>query len=216
MSTRLVVVPALLGVLAAPVRARADEAPVIAKRMWFAEKDGQLVVSASFAELFDKKAYDQLSSGFPTVVAVTATVYKQGSELPSAISFATFRVVYDLWDVVYLVHVVGPRGEDKSRFTSRAYAFKAITEIADFPLAPLARIAVGPRYVCGLTIERNPVSEEMLAEMRRWLTRRAGSAQLDPSSSFFGNVVSVFVNPKLQAADALLRLRSQPFYRVEQ
>jgi hypothetical protein len=51
--------------------------------------------------------------------------------------------------------------------------------------------------------------------MRRWLTRPAGSASLDRSTSFFGSFVSVFVNPKLPEADRVLRIRSQPFYRVE-
>ena len=68
-------------------------------------------------------------------------------------------------------------------------------------------------YFVAMVVELNPVSPELAAEMRRWLSRPAGET-LDSSSSFFGSFVSVFVNPKLGRADRVLRVRSQPFYRT--
>jgi hypothetical protein len=185
------------------------------KRMWFAEKDGQLVVSTSYTELFDERAYARLVSGFPATVALRAYVYEEGRELPVAFTAATFRVVYDLWDEIYLVRIADVRGSRNLRFQHRADALQAVTELHDLPVASLAQIPVGRRYFCAMIVELNPVSAELLAEMRRWLTRRAGGATLDDSSSFFGSFVSVFVNPKLEGADAALQLRSQPFFRVD-
>lgn len=203
----------LLAVLAAPATARADEK--ISKRMWFAENKGKLVVSTSFTELFDKRAYKALSSGFDTTVILRAYVYEKESGAPVAFTIATLRAIYDLWDEEYRVRIVDTRGKRNWKFKSKADALKAMTEIDSFPLAKLGKIDVGEVYYCEMVVELNPVSEERLAEMRRWLTKRAGSTSIDGNSSFFGSFVSVFVNPKLQGADNVIKLTSQPFYRVD-
>jgi hypothetical protein len=204
----------LLAMFAAPGSARADEE--ITKRMWFAENKGKLVVSTSFTELFDKDAYKALSSGFDTTVILRAYVYEKETGVPVAFTMATLRAIYDLWDEEYRVRIVDARGKRNWKFKSKADALKAMTEIDSFPLAKLGKVTIGEKYYCEMTVELNPVSEERLAEMRRWLTKRAGSTSIDSSSSFFGSFVSVFVNPKLQGADNVIKLTSQPFYRVDE
>ena len=82
------------------------------------------------------------------------------------------------------------------------------------PVAPLSSVDVGPYSFAGFVIAVNPVSEEILAEVRRWLTRPHGGAQLAGDSSFFGSFVSVFVNPRVSDADRVLRFRSQSLYLV--
>lgn len=184
------------------------------QRMHFSERDGQLVVTTSIDSLFDRAAAARLASGFPTTVVVRVYVFTRESELPVSLSVATYRVVYDLWEERYTLRSDGPRGQRTLRFADRAEVIAAITELERFPIAPLERIPIGPHHFAALVVELNPISAEMLAEMRRWLTRPAGEARLDTSSSFFGSFVSVFVNPKLQEAEKVVRLRSQPFYRV--
>jgi len=203
----------LLVLLAAPANARADEN--ISKRMWFAENKGKLVVSTSFTELFDKEAYKALSSGFDTTVILRAYVYENETGVPVSFTIATLRAIYDLWDEEYRVRIVDARGKRNWKFKSKADALKAMTEMDSFPLANLGKIDIGEKYYCEIVVELNPVSEERLAEMRRWLTKRAGSTSIDSSSSFFGSFVSVFVNPKLQGADNVIKLTSQPFFRVQ-
>ncbi len=203
----------IVGALFAPEVARADK--TVSKKMWFAEKSGKLVVNTSFTELFDAKAYAALDSGFASTIILRAYVYDERNGLPVALSLATFRVAYDLWDETYLVRIEDGRGQKNWRFNRRADALKAVTEVDAFPLAALSQISIGPRYYCLLIVELNPVSEERLAEMRRWMTRRAGSTEIDTNSSFFGSFVSVFVNPKMQGSDAVLRIQSQPFFRQD-
>jgi len=67
-------------------------------------------------------------------------------------------------------------------------------------------------YMLAMEVELNPVSKETLAEVRRWLSQGTGGG-LDRGGAFFGSFVSVFVNPKIAAADRVLRIRSQPFFR---
>ena len=82
--------------------------------------------------------------------------------------------------------------------------------IAPPPLPPLAVLVPEVEYFVGVEIEVNPVSPELLAQVRRWLVRPAlGGA------SFFGGFVSIFLNPKVAEADRTLSFRSQVFYRVK-
>lgn len=203
---------AALSAASAPARADDD---LISKRVWFGERQGKLAISTSFTELLDRRAYDRLKSGFATTVVARIYVYRKGRDLPVSYALASFRLVYDLWDEVYVVRTDGPAGRRTRRFSTRADALKSLTELWELPVADLEDIPRGPDRIhyLAMSIELNPVSRELMAEMRRWLTKPAGTTSIDRSSSVFGSFVSVFVNPKLPEADRVIRIRSQPFYR---
>lgn len=200
-------------VLALATSARADDP--IAKKMSFAERKGSLVASTTFTGLFDRNAYLGLSSGFPTTVIIRTYVYEKDQELPVSIQVLSVRVVYDLWDEVYLARIDGPGGQENLRLENRLDVLRLITQLQRFAVATLDEVKVGPHYFLAIVAELNPVDEKRMAEMRRWLTKSSSETRLDSSSSFFGSFVSVFVNPKLQKADRIVRLRSQLFYRVK-
>ena len=194
--------------------AAAAEPEVVAQRMDFIERSGQLSVKVRFPKLFDSNSFERLSSGFPTTVVIQAWVYRASDEVPVSYAFISRQAVYDLWDQSYSVRTSGPAGQRTVKMKKRSDVLSALTTIDRTPVASLGRISVGPHYRLALVVSLNPISKQLLAEMRRWLTKPAGKAQLDTSSSFFGTFVSVFVNPKLREADRVMRLRSQPFYRV--
>ena len=186
----------------------------LVRRMAFAERGKNLVVTTSFPELFDQGAADKVSSGFPSSVVVRVYVFrKDRTDRPVSLVLVEHEIVFDLWDEVYVLRTRGPLGKRELRYRSRQQAVRAMTELDHMPIAPLDRVAIGPHHFLAAVVELNPISPELLAEMRRWLSRPAGES-LDSSSSFFGSFVSVFVNPKLDRADRTLRIRSQPFYRT--
>ncbi len=203
-----------LGLLLALTSSAWAEKPSF-KKMSFAERKGSLVASTTFTGLFDQDAYLGLSSGFPTTVVIRTYVYQKNKELPVSIQVLSLRVVYDLWDEVYLARVDGPKGRQNLRLTSRLEVLRLVTQLSRFAVGSLREVRVGPHYFLALVAELNPVDKKRLAEMRRWLTKSGSESRLDSSSSFFGSFVSVFVNPKLQKADRIVRLRSQLFYRVK-
>ncbi len=185
------------------------------RKMSFFENSEWLSVSTTFTELFDSEAYRDLSSGFPTSVVLRIYVYQKGQELPVTLQVVSMRVIYDLWEDEYVLRVDGPEGRTTKRYASRVEVLRKLTQLQKYRIAAVGRIQLGVHYFLALSAELNPVEEEMLAEMRRWLTKSTSDSTLDSSSSFFGSFVSVFVNPKLQKAERIVRLRSQPFYRVK-
>jgi hypothetical protein len=58
----------------------------------------------------------------------------------------------------------------------------------------------------------NPISEDLLIEVRRWLVQPArGQRRLGAGDSFFGSFVSIFVNPRIEDSERQVHFVSQPF-----
>ncbi len=205
-----------LAVLAAPARGDDDDDDVKPKsqKMRFTEKGDRLLVSTKISKLFDSAAYEALGSGFESTILIRMWVYKKGSSDPVAFQVLQRKVIYDMWDEVYEIQLDGPDGRVKKKVKYRAEALKLLTRIDAVPIADTADVPYEKNHYLTMVVELNPVDEETLAEVRRWLTKGGGGG-LDRGGGLFGSMVSVFVNPKISDADRVLRLKSQPFYRPE-
>lgn len=216
-ASRVYFIVALTGVLTGAIpSARADDT-IETVELGFAERRGKLVVKELGLSplLFDEGAYRKLKENpLATAIVVRLYVYRKGEEQPISYALLSIRIVYDLWLEQYEVRMDGPSGQQNGTYPRLDQAYKVITEIGDVPVADLIDIPIGPHHYLGMVAELNPISDETMAEVRRWLTRPAGAASLERGTSFFGSFVSVFVNAKLPQADRVVRARSQPFYRV--
>ena len=209
---RLLALLCAFTVLAAGPALAADDDRPVKQKMKFTEKDGTIRVTTSIAKLFDSAAYEALGSGFESTILVRMWVYRKGESEPVGFQVLQRKVIYDMWDEVYEVQLEGPGGATKSKVKYRAEALKLLTSIRSVPVAYSDDLPFGEHHYLVMVIELNPLSEETLAEVRRWLTKGSGGG-LDRGGGLFGSVVSVFVNPRVAEADRVLRLRSQPFYR---
>ena len=200
-----------LAVLVVALPARADDDLPEVVRMRFIERGDDLTVtSTSLGKLFDADAFQALSSGFPSTVAIQTWVYPKDSTTPVAWITIARSVVYDLWDEVYTVRPCKVCKPVKVK--SPAEALKILTSIDELPVAKLVDLPYEDVYYLAIRADLNPVDKKTLTEVRRWLSQSTGGG-LDRGGVFFGSFVSVFVNPKIAEADRVLRLRSQPFYR---
>jgi hypothetical protein len=76
----------------------------------------------------------------------------------------------------------------------------------------MARLRPGAEYVLAVRGDLNPISEDLLIEVRRWLVQPArGQRRLGAGDSFFGSFVSIFVNPRIEDSERQVRFVSQPF-----
>ena len=205
-SVAIALVAAMVGL------AFADDKPV-RRKMKFTEKDDRILVTTTINTLFDSGAYDALASGFESTVLIRMWVYPKGSSDAVGFQVLQRKVIYDMWDEIYEVQLDGPGGREKYKVKSAAEALKLMTRLDAVPVAESSALPFEDHHVLMIVAELNPVSEETLAEVRRWLTK--GTGGLDRAGGLFGSVVSVFANPKIADADRILRLRSQPFYRPE-
>ena len=181
----------------------------------FFEEDGQLKVSIGFREMIDERLQRRMLSGFTITVAMRIYLYEQGGGRPIAFAVRTLRAVYDLWDETFLFKLEEPHRQRKARFSRQRDVVDRLTSIWRFPLVGLEKIRPGVKYFVAVIAEVNPMSEELLEEVRRWLRNPYSEhRQASSGSSFFGSFVSIFVNNKIRNADKTFQLRTQPFFRT--
>jgi hypothetical protein len=203
---------ALLFVLCATVAsvAAADDTPVENVKMRFVERGTELTTSVKIQKLFDAEAYQKLSSGFASTVVINTFVYPRDEKEPIAARQLVRQVVYDLWDEDYVIRLDATAKPIKVKY--QAEALKLLTSVDDMSIARLDQLPYGEVFSLQMTVLLNPVDKKTLAEVQRWLSQSTGGG-LDRGGVFFGSFVSVFVHPKIADADAVVELRSQPFYR---
>jgi hypothetical protein len=173
----------------------------------------QLVVSVGLQDLFGPEDRERLTSGFVTRILVRVALQEEGSTEPIAIAFQRAEIVYDIWDERFRLRITrgtGPEVRLEARTPDEAIA-RAAT-VWELPVADAARLRPGVAYVVAFRGDLNPISEELLADVRRWLVQPArGQRRVGTGDSFFGSFVSIFVNPRIEDSERQVRFLSQRF-----
>lgn len=199
----------------APIAAHAQAAPQPAHPAALPQRqanyawDGDLLrASLSYRDvLSDPALMKKLSSGLPMVIAMRAYVYLQGQDTPVALAPRVCRVVYDLWDEVYRVHVSEPERE-RDQAAVLDGVLRLCTEARDLAVVRRGLLTAGQPYFLGVVVDVNPVSPDMVEQMRRWLSRPTGSTAIGPADALFGNFVQLFVR-QIATSDRTLTFRTQ-------
>jgi hypothetical protein len=176
-----------------------------------ARKADKLVVSVGLADLFGARDMERLLSGFTTRVLIRVALVRDDQNQSVAQAVRLSEIVYDLWDEKLRVRVSAdkPGKADTHELSSPKAAVDIATSLIDFPLIDIGKLDANAVYHVSFRADLNPISEELVTNVRRWLSRpgsRAGSGE-----SFFGSFVSVFVNPRVEDSERMLGLVSQPF-----
>jgi hypothetical protein len=201
---------ALLGTLAGVARA---EEPLPVRRIGVGVRGNQLVVSVGLQDLFGEPERQRLKSGFSTRVLVRAALQDATSGDTVALSVWRSEILYDIWDEKFSLRTAANAAPEQRGVASTAEEAIARTAVlVDFPVADLARLRPGGSYVLAVRGDLNPISEDLLIEVRRWLVQPSrGQRRLGAGDSFFGSFVSIFVNPRIEDSERQVRFVSQPF-----
>jgi hypothetical protein len=166
-----------------------------------------LRASFSYRDILDDELSKKLSSGLPLVIVMRAYLYREGADEPVALAPRVCRVVYDLWDEVYRVHVSEPE-RDRDQAAVLDGVFRLCAEARDLPIVRRSLLAAGQRYFLAVVVDVNPVSQEIVDQMRRWMSRPTGSTGIGPSDALFGSFVQLFVR-QIATSDKTLTFRTQ-------
>jgi hypothetical protein len=198
----------LLAALCAVAPARAADGEVPLRRTGFDVIGDQLTVSVAMPDLFGPDQRARLTSGFATTVLVRVLLYRGDDQRAVATAYRRGEIVYDIWDETFHVLVSDQTGQ--RRLAQAATADRAIALAASlwhFPIVPLAALEPGVAYRVGVRCDLNPLSEELVADVRRRLVRPSSPRG---GESFFGSFVSIFINPRIEESERQLRFLSQP------
>ena len=196
---------ALVATQALPARAQAPEE----RKTGLTRRDGRLLVSLGLQDLFKTQDAQRLLSGFTSRVLVRVALFRLDSPEPVAQAMRHTEIVYDLWDEKFRVRRFEAGGKVEMREVSTASeAIDLATALVAFPVGTLDRLEPGVAYRLSLRADLNPISQELLADVRRWLARPSPRSRMGSGDSFFGSFVSIFVNPRIDESERQLRLVS--------
>lgn len=166
--------------------------------------------SFSFRDVIDKGVAQKLQSGLTTEIAMRAYVLREGEDNPVALAVQTCRVAYDLWDEMYRLKVSGPGGDRDLAAYNLEGVVRQCAEVRELVIADKSLLTSGKAHFLGVIVEVNPIKAQDLQQMRKWVSRPAGSTGIGPGDALFGSFVGLFVR-QLGNADRTLRFRTQSF-----
>ena len=169
-----------------------------------------LLASFSYVDVIDAAFRNKLSNGLPHVIVMRAYFYREGDSDPVALAARTCRITYDLWEEVYRLKIFGPGGERDTAALNVEGVLRQCFEARKLPITDRTLVATGKPHLLGVIVEVNPVNAQMVEQMRKWVTRPAGSTGIGPGDALFGSFVGLFVR-NIGAAERTLRFRTQSF-----
>lgn len=205
----------LLACLALPAAVRAE--PVELKVGRYVARGQWIELSVGFREMSDATFRRRLRSGFATTVLMRLYLYRAGGNGTGrgralAVISRSLRVLYDLWEGQFVLQIDDPGLPTRTvRTTQESRVIDLLTSIWRFPLVDVKALAPGSAYVVAGLVEVNPMSREVLTEVRRWLRKPQSRQRGGTGENFFGSFVSIFVNDKIRRAEKVFRFRTQPF-----
>ncbi len=202
----------LLGVvLARPAHAQtapASPSALSLQRANFAWDKTLLRASFSYQNVFTPALVQKLSNGLATDIVLRAYVWKEGDSNPTALAAKTCHVVYDLWDEVFRIEIHDPAGRRTVAAVNTAGVMRQCAEARDLPIVDRALLEAGKTYFLAVIAEIDPVSPQMLAQMRAWVSKPAGSTGITSGNALFGSFVGLFVR-SIGTSAATLQFRTQ-------
>jgi hypothetical protein len=169
-----------------------------------------LHVTFSYRDVFTPQVRKKMTSGLPTRLLVHCTVESE-KEKPITYWARSAEIVYDLWEEQFAIAVSDPAGKRRTRVGSLEQAVDAAGILWRAPVADTGEFKPGS-YRLRAMVEVNPVSEEMVRNIQRWIARPKGvQGDNEARTNFFGAFVGRFVDRGIGQAERVIGFVSQPF-----
>jgi len=156
----------------------------------------------------DSNILNKLSSGIRNVIALRAYVFHEGDERPVALAVRHCEVVYDLWEEVYNIHIIEQGRVRDTAAVNVEGVIRQCGEARDLVVADRSQLTAGQAYFVAAIVDVNPISPQLLEQMRRWMSRPRGSAGAGSGDAIFGSFTEVFLR-QIGTTDRTLKFRTQ-------
>ncbi|HEX8794769.1 MAG TPA: hypothetical protein VF765_27670 [Polyangiaceae bacterium] len=201
--------PATLGAQQASSQQPAHPAALPPRQANYAWDQDLLRASFSYRDVMsDPALLKKMASGLPMVIAMRAYLFRQGDDRPVVLAARVCRVAYDLWDEVYRIRLSEQGHERDQAALAPDGVLRICTEARDLPIVRRGDLTPGEPVFLGVLVDVNPVSQDMIEQIRRWIARPTGSTGIGPTDALFGGFVQLFVR-QIATSDKTLTFRTQ-------
>ena len=203
------------GILAVwPALALADSESVgavrDAKLVWEGTGPERLLTDLSFRDVVDGEIRDKLSRGLPTTIVFTATLHRPGVTEALATTAQTCRVTWHVWEEAYRLEISRP-GEIRppTWTTTIEGVLRRCAEVHRLLTATRSQIATNGPLVLQAKVQVNPVSDEVLQKIKRWVSRPTGTSTAAPGDALFSTFTGLFLQ-RIGEAERVLIFSTKP------
>jgi hypothetical protein len=176
----------------------------------FAWDNGLLRASFSFSDVLDPAVRQKLSSGPTSTIAMRAYVIREGETTPVMLAVQTCQVTYDLWENVYQVTRKNAAGTTQQPVANLGGVERLCGRALDLAIATRASLRSGVAHFLAVIVDVNPVSEDVRAQMRQWMQRPVGSAEVGPGDALFSAFVLLLFRD-VGGSDRTVQFRTRVF-----
>jgi hypothetical protein len=199
-----------LALLLFAAQAQAQDKPSQRQASFAWDSTQVLRMTVSYRDILDAVTEKNLAGGLPTTIVMRGYAFAEDGGNALAATFKSCRVVYDLWNEVYTIAITQSGSPDHEVASPTLEGvLRRCTEADRLPVAARAAFQGKKSIYLAAVVEVNPVSQDMLEKIRRWVSRPFGTATQAPGDALFGSFVGLFVT-NIGAAERELRFRTQP------
>jgi hypothetical protein len=207
----LAVFAAALSIASPGARADDPEASFPQRRVGLLIAGDSLQATFSYRDVFTPQIRKKMTSGLPTRLLVHVAVEPSTGGEPVAYWARSAEIVYDLWDEEFAITVSDMQGKRRTRVATLEQAIEATAILWRAPVTEIGSLEPG-MYRLRVIVEVNPVSEEMVRNIQRWISRpKGGRGDSEPRTNFFGAFVGHFVDRGIGRAERVVGFVSQWF-----
>jgi len=164
----------------------------------------------SFTDILDEQVRHKLANGTANTIAMRAFVFRDGETNPVLLAVQTCSVTYNVWEDVYTVLVETAGGTTQRSVLNLDGVGRYCAKAQDFPVASRSSLKAGVAHFLGVIVDVNPVSDDIRAQMQRWMRRPLGSADVGGGDAIFSGLVLLFFRD-VGGSDASRQFRTRTF-----
>ena len=175
-----------------------------AKMVWEGAAREQLLTDLSFRDIIDNEIRGKMSRGLPTTIVFTATLHQPGGAQVLATTAQTCRVTWHVWEEAFRLEISKP-GEVRAPVwtTTIEGVMRRCAEVHRLLTATRDQVPGAGPFVLKAKVQVNPVSDDVLQKIKRWVSRPTGTSTAAPGDALFSTFTGLFLQ-RVGEAERLL------------
>jgi hypothetical protein len=181
--------------LSEPAHAQDDHLTLRNARLqWEDAKYSQMSITVAFREVLTQEIQAKLTRGLPTSILFTAGIYTKGLEEPVGTTVQTCRVTWHVWEEAYRVELNRASQPLATSWTTTIEGvLRRCGETRRLPIVLLPSYRKNMLLSVRARVLVNPVGDELLQKIKRWVSRPTGSTASAPGDALFGTFTGFFM-----------------------
>jgi hypothetical protein len=170
----------------------------------------RLSLSVAFRDVVDARIRAKLNRGLPTTIVLSAAVFRPGSTVAIGSTVQSCRITWHVWEEAYYVELARPGSPTQPSWTTTIEGVLRRCAVAEqLPVPTSERIASTSILLVRARVLVNPIDDELLKKITRWVNRPTGSGTSAPGDALFGAFTGLFLQ-RFGEAERILAFATAP------